>query len=197
MSTLTSPPGTVALDTPIRDGARHAGDSTHPWRFRARYSVLMGVGALVLAVWITALAATLPTHHTADGWSVTWVGFDCAELVAFVVTAWSAWRGRQLTMPASLVTATLLLCDAWFDVALSWHNLRAGFKHRHRSIRGSAVSSLALAQFIRRGPTDRSQRAQPARRADADLPGTRHSAVQSRRTDPRSSGPARLVRYLA
>ena len=103
----------------------------------------MGVGALVLAVWITALAATLPTHHTADGWSVAWVGFDCAELVAFVVTAWSAWRGRQLTMPASLVAATLLLCDAWFDVALSWHT-----SEQASSIASAVLVEVPLAALL-------------------------------------------------
>ena len=40
------------------------------------------------------------------------------ELAAFAATAWAAWRGRQVLIMCLLVLATLLLCDAWFDVTL-------------------------------------------------------------------------------
>jgi hypothetical protein len=47
-----------------------------------------------------------------------WVGFDIALLVAFVMTGWAAWRRRQILIMCLIVLATLLCCDAWFDVVL-------------------------------------------------------------------------------
>jgi hypothetical protein len=41
-------------------------------------------------------------------------------MLAFAATAWFGRRRRQIVITAFLVTATLLLCDAWFDVVLSW-----------------------------------------------------------------------------
>ena len=47
-----------------------------------------------------------------------WVGFDLALLVAFAATGWAAWRRRQVLIICLVVLATLLCCDAWFDVVL-------------------------------------------------------------------------------
>jgi len=33
---------------------------------------------------------------------------------------WAARRLREMLLPAAMVTGTLLVCDAWFDVILSW-----------------------------------------------------------------------------
>lgn len=99
-------------------------DEPHPLddpRFRRgrRLWLAITVGAcLVLAAWIGILAVTLPRHFTAAHWRGAWVGFDIALLVAFAVTAWSAWRRRQLLIVCLIVTATLLCCDAWFDLTL-------------------------------------------------------------------------------
>src|SRR6202044_919617 len=51
-------------------------------------------------------------------WRGAWVGFDIAELIAFAATGWAAWRRRQVLIVCLIVLATLLLCDAWFDVVL-------------------------------------------------------------------------------
>jgi hypothetical protein len=48
------------------------------------------------------------------------VGFDIALLAAFAFAAWFGWRTRQLVITALIVTGTLLLCDAWFDLTMSW-----------------------------------------------------------------------------
>lgn len=87
---------------------------------RRRRLFLIGtiVCCVVLAAWIGVLVVTLPRFYRAGGWRGAWVGFDLAELVAFAVTAWAAWRGRQVLIMCLLVLATLLLCDAWFDVTL-------------------------------------------------------------------------------
>jgi hypothetical protein len=87
---------------------------------RRRRLFLLGtiVCCLVLAAWIGVLTVTLPPYYRTGGWRGAWVGFDVAELIAFGVTAWAAWRGRQILIMSLLVLATLLLCDAWFDVTL-------------------------------------------------------------------------------
>jgi hypothetical protein len=87
------------------------------WKWDA---VLVGTvsGCIVLAAWIGVLAVTLPQFYRTGTWRGAWVGFDAALLVAFAVTAWAAWRRRQLLIISLIVLATLLLCDAWFDVVL-------------------------------------------------------------------------------
>jgi hypothetical protein len=76
------------------------------------------VCCVVLAIWICVLATTLPRYYRAGGWRGAWVGFDLAELGAFVFTGWAAWRRRQMLIISLVVLATLLCCDAWFDVVL-------------------------------------------------------------------------------
>jgi hypothetical protein len=71
---------------------------------------------LILIPWIGYLFATLPQRYESANWTLTWTGLDVAELVALAVTAWSLWRQRQVAVTATLVTAVLLGCDAWFDV---------------------------------------------------------------------------------
>jgi hypothetical protein len=76
------------------------------------------VCCVVLAAWIGVLIVTLPRYYRAGDWRGAWVGWDVAELITFIVTAWAAWKGRQLLIVCLLVLATLLLADAWFDVTL-------------------------------------------------------------------------------
>jgi hypothetical protein len=110
---------------------------------RGPFALLTTACAVGLAGWIVTLCWTLPAEHTAHGWRTAWVGFDCAELIAFAVTAWSAWRRRQVTMPASLVSAVLLLCDAWFDVSLSW-----GTSEQWASVATALFGELPLAFLL-------------------------------------------------
>jgi len=71
-----------------------------------------------LAAWTGVLAVTLPRYYHTGGWRGAWVGFDLLLLIAFAVTAWAGWRHRQLVIICLVVLATLLCCDAWFDVTL-------------------------------------------------------------------------------
>jgi hypothetical protein len=73
---------------------------------------------VALAAWIGVLAATLPRYYRAGDWRGAWVGFDVALLLTFAATGWAAWRRRQILIICLVVLATLLLCDAWFDVVL-------------------------------------------------------------------------------
>ncbi|MFL6074007.1 MAG: hypothetical protein ACJ73S_11490 [Mycobacteriales bacterium] len=87
-----------------------------------RQAALTTVTAACLALipWICYLAASLPERHLAAQWRVAWVGFDIGLLGGLAGTAWAAWRRRQVVVLFALVTATLLVVDAWFDIVLSW-----------------------------------------------------------------------------
>jgi hypothetical protein len=87
-------------------------------RRRAIALTVIIVCCVVLAVWIGVLAVTLPRYYRSGGWRGAWVGFDLALLTAFAVTGWAAWRRRQVLIICLVVLATLLCCDAWFDVLL-------------------------------------------------------------------------------
>jgi hypothetical protein len=79
-----------------------------------------GVGALFLLPWLVFLSATLPATSSGGAWRAVWVGFDVALVVAFVATVLTVWLRRQVAVIALVVTSTLLICDVWFDVCLSW-----------------------------------------------------------------------------
>jgi hypothetical protein len=81
--------------------------------------VALSVGAVLLVPWVVFLAMSLPRDYSTTHWRATWVGLDGALIVALATTAWLGWRGRQLVATAMIVTATLLLSDAWFDITLS------------------------------------------------------------------------------
>jgi hypothetical protein len=99
------------------ENADPAGHDPSPRR-RAIVLTVIAACCVVLAAWIGVLAVTLPGHYRAGGWRGAWVGFDVALLAAFAVTGWAAWRRRQVLIICLVVLATLLCCDAWFDVAL-------------------------------------------------------------------------------
>jgi hypothetical protein len=80
--------------------------------------IVIIVCCVVLAAWTGFLAVTLPRYYRAGDWRGAWVGFDIALLAALAATGWAAWRGRQVLIICLIVLATLLLCDAWFDVVL-------------------------------------------------------------------------------
>ncbi|HYK69245.1 MAG TPA: hypothetical protein VEV45_14970 [Streptosporangiaceae bacterium] len=87
-------------------------------RRRTILLTLVIVCCVVLAAWIGLLAATLPRYYRAGDWRGAWVGFDIALLLTFAATGWAAWRRRQILIICLVVLATLLCCDAWFDVVL-------------------------------------------------------------------------------
>jgi hypothetical protein len=90
-------------------------------RRRAIALAVIIVCCVVLAAWIGVLAVTLPRYYRSGGWRGAWVGFDLVLLTAFAVTGWAAWRRRQVLIICLVVVATLLCCDAWFDVLLDAH----------------------------------------------------------------------------
>ncbi len=94
---------------------------TRPSRSTRRRLIVLRIiiaCCIALAVWTGVLAVTLPKYYRSGGWRGAWVGFDTALLAALAATGWAAWRGRQVLIVCLVVLATLLLCDAWFDVVL-------------------------------------------------------------------------------
>ncbi len=90
-------------------------------RRRRRFGLLfMTACCVALAAWIAILILTLPMRYTSHDWRGVWVGLDIAELIGFAATAWAAWNQRQVLIVLMNVTATLLVCDAWFDLALAY-----------------------------------------------------------------------------
>jgi hypothetical protein len=75
---------------------------------------------LGLAGWIGILILTLPGRFTSSDWRAVWVGLDIAELIGLAAIGWAAWRQRQVLIFFMIMTGTLLLCDAWFDLTLSY-----------------------------------------------------------------------------
>ena len=85
----------------------------HPFGFLAM------TATIALIPWTLIYISQLPDHHTAKHWNLAWAGFDLALCVALGVTAWCSLRERALLIVGLIVSSTLLVCDAWFDVATS------------------------------------------------------------------------------
>jgi hypothetical protein len=95
--------------------------TTEPVRIpRPRWLVaLLGGVAALLVPWILYLTFTLPARHVTHHYDVAWVGFDVALTASLAATAWAALRGSRWLVPLAAVSATMLCCDAWFDVVTS------------------------------------------------------------------------------
>jgi hypothetical protein len=114
---------------------------------RRKLALTLAVGCCIfLAVWIGVLAVTLPSRYSSSGWWGAWVGFDIALLLAFASVAWAAWRGKQLLIVCLIVTATLLCCDAWFDLTLDW-----GSSDFYFSLFSAVVAEVPLAILMALG----------------------------------------------
>jgi hypothetical protein len=110
-------------------------------RTRRRVGLAMTVGgALFLIPWIAQLSTTLPDHHSAHQWRLAWTGFDVALTLVFAFTAFVGWRRRQIVVTALTVLGVLLLCDAWFDVTLSW-----GSHEQAASILTAVIAEIPVA----------------------------------------------------
>jgi len=104
---------------------------------------LLIVATVALMAWIGYLVLDLPVSYRAQNWDVAWIGFDSGMLVSLAATAWALWYRRQLAIPAAIVSATLLLVDAWFDVITS----RVGFD-RDAALLSAFLVELPLAIYL-------------------------------------------------
>lgn len=112
-------------------------------RLRRIFLAAVTAASLVLLPWIGYLAASLPDRHVAGQWKAAWVGFDIVLVAFLAATGWCAWRRRQLLVPVAIITAALLICDAWFDVLLDW-----GTGDMWWSLTKAALGELPLALLL-------------------------------------------------
>jgi hypothetical protein len=110
---------------------------------RRVFVVAMTIASACLIPWIVFLAVTLPRHYVAGHWRTTWVGFDIALLGGLALTSWLAWRRRQAVVIAAFVTATLLACDAWFDITTA-----SGRTDTITSVASAVILELPLAVLL-------------------------------------------------
>jgi hypothetical protein len=82
-----------------------------PWLF-------VGAGVF-LAPWTVFLAVTLAAHDTTSHFRILWVGFDVGLGAAILATGLAALRFSPWLEAAAAAAATMLVCDAWFDIWLS------------------------------------------------------------------------------
>jgi len=73
-----------------------------------------------LVPWTLYLFATLPSRHLQAGYyDLAWGGFDLALATLFVATGVGLLGRRLWVQSTATATATMLVCDAWFDVLSS------------------------------------------------------------------------------
>lgn len=94
----------------------------HVRHMRRMFLAVVTGSFLFLIPWICYLSASLPTHHEVSQWRLAWVGFDATLIAVIGITALCAWRRLQIFIPWAVATATLLCCDAWFDIVLDWNS---------------------------------------------------------------------------
>jgi HAD superfamily hydrolase (TIGR01490 family) len=101
-----------------------------PWV--ARVFVLLGV---CLLPWTVLLALTLPARHGTTHYGLAWTGFDVALAAALLGVGVGAARQATWLQGVAAAAATLLICDAWFDVLSA-------------TSRNEIVTALMLALFV-------------------------------------------------
>lgn len=102
--------------------------------------VVFFAAAAILTPWTYSLAWFLPTKHLAHNWNAAWVGLDLFMLGMFMLTMVFAYRKSVWGLLTSVVLATLLFVDAWFDVLTS----TPGSELRQSSITATIETSLGL-----------------------------------------------------
>jgi hypothetical protein len=127
----------------LSDFARAETLPARPPRARGVVLTVLSASLALLVPWVLFLGGDLPSRYNAAHWRVAWVGFDLALIAALAATAWFGWRGRQLVGLGMIVTATLLICDAWFDITLS-----QGRNDQLMSVSSAAVLELPLAALL-------------------------------------------------
>ena len=85
-------------------------------RWVAPFFLVVGIGLVLWTIWI---AYDLPRRHVARHWDVAWAGFDVMMAALLLITAYGAARRAVWLQSAAAASATMLVCDAWFDIVTS------------------------------------------------------------------------------
>lgn len=79
-------------------------------------AIIYAIMAMVMLPWAFVLAEELPKRHLVDNWHLVWLGFDIILGLVFLTTAYGLYKRRFWVPISASVAATLVLCDAWFDI---------------------------------------------------------------------------------
>jgi hypothetical protein len=88
-----------------------------PRRWLAPLFFLVGIGLLP---WTVYMVATLPARHVQPNYyDVAWGGFDIVLAALLVASGVGLLRRRLWVQSTATAAATMLVCDAWFDILSS------------------------------------------------------------------------------
>jgi hypothetical protein len=122
----------------LRSLPDRAAEPAPPTRLVPRWvGIGLAAAAVILAPWTAWILIELPDRHVAHNWSVAWGGFDIRLALALAATGLSVLRRARTTAIAASAAATMLVCDAWFDVVTS---------HGGKAV-GMALVQAALAEL--------------------------------------------------
>ncbi len=72
--------------------------------------------SLFMIPWTVFLGFHLPSKHITRNWDITWVGLDAFLIVSLLVTGILAKMNSIYMVLSAIITGTLFMTDAWFDV---------------------------------------------------------------------------------
>ena len=79
-------------------------------------AILYVLISVCLIPWTVYLSFALPVHHLSRNWDITWVGMDAA-LIGFLLATGILAKLKSIYMVlTAMITATLFITDAWFDI---------------------------------------------------------------------------------
>jgi hypothetical protein len=94
-----------------------ASSESRKWDDPPRWVVpLFALAAAALVPWVVMLVRALPSAHRAAHWDVAWAGFDVLLASMLVLTGVGLLRQSAWLRATAASAATLLVCDAWFDI---------------------------------------------------------------------------------
>jgi len=86
-------------------------------RLRALIAPLLLLAGIGLVPWTIYLALELPRRHVQPRfYDLAWGGFDAALAVLLIATGIGVARRRLWVQGTATAAATMLVCDAWFDI---------------------------------------------------------------------------------
>jgi hypothetical protein len=117
-------------------------------RARRWHLFLLGGVAVALLPWTAYRSATL-SEHVAYHWRVAWIDLDLAEAAALVATFVALLRNSPAVTVLASIAGTLLVCDAWFDVASPRSPAGPRLGARLRAARRAATRRVLLLGRLR------------------------------------------------
>jgi len=89
-------------------------------RLRRGLAPLFFLAGIGLLPWTAYLTVTLPGRHLQTGYyDLAWGGFDVGLAALLVATGVGLLRRKLWVQSTATAVATMLVCDAWFDVLSS------------------------------------------------------------------------------